>query len=375
MAQVAFPGGLEDVVALNSSVCYIDGDEGRLLYHGYDINELALESTFEETIYLLWHGELPTAKQLEEHKDFLRANQRLPRHAVAHLYMVPDTAVPMEVLRTATSLLSLYDDDARETTHEARLRTSARLVARLPSIVAVSHRLRTGLAPVGPRADLGMAANFLYMLTGTEPDPFHVRVLDAALILHADHELNASTFAARVTTATLSDPYSAVTAAISALKGPLHGGANEQVMYMLREIGELDNVEPSIKARLAKKEKIMGFGHRVYQKHDPRALILKKFSKQLGEMAGESKWYEMSVAIDELMVKEKGIYPNVDFYTASMYNAMGIPTDLYTPIFACSRTAGWTAHILEQYANNRLIRPRAHYVGPAYRAFKAMQDR
>lgn len=375
MAQAAFSSGLEDVVALNSSICYIDGDEGRLLYHGYDINELALDSSFEETVYLLWHGELPNKDQQQEHVAFLRANQRLPRHAVAHLYMVPDSAVPMEVLRTASSLLSLYDDEAETTSGHAHLRTAARLVARMPSIVAIHHRLRSGVAPIGPRADLGMAANFLYMLTGTEPDPFHVKVLDAALILHADHELNASTFAARVTTATLSDPYSAITAAISALKGPLHGGANEQVMHMLKEIGDLSNVNTYIKDKLAKKEKIMGFGHRVYQKTDPRAVILKRFSKQLGEMAGDTKWYEMSHAIEELMISEKGIYPNVDFYTASMYHSMGIPTDLYTPIFACSRTAGWTAHVLEQYKNNRLIRPRAQYVGPAYRPVKKAENR
>lgn len=373
--ELAFPSGLEDVVALNSSICYIDGDEARLLYHGYDINELAMHSTFEETVYLLWHGELPTEEQLEEHKAFLRRHQRLPRHVVAHLYMVPDGAVPMEVLRTATSLLSLYDDEAEKNDALAHLHTAARLVARMPAIVAVSHRLRQGLAPVGPRADLGIAANFLWMLTGEEPDPLHVRVLDAALILHADHELNASTFAARVTAATLSDTYSAVTAAISALKGPLHGGANEQVMRMLQEIGEVSKAEAWIKERLARKEKIMGFGHRVYQKEDPRALTLKRFSKQLGEAAGDTRWYELSEAIEAIMLKEKGLYPNVDFYSASTYHSMGIPVDLYTPIFACSRVAGWTAHIIEQYANNRLIRPRAQYVGPPFRAYKPMDER
>lgn len=375
MAHAPIVSGLQDVVALSSSVCFIDGEESRLLYHGYDINELAQHSTFEETVYLLWHGELPNEQQLEEHISFLRANQRLPRHAVAHLYIVPDHAVPMEVLRTATSLLSLYDEDAEDKSPQAHLRTAARLVARLPSIVAVHHRLRTGYAPVGPRSDLGIAANFLYMIHGKEPDPLHAKIFDAALILHADHELNASTFAARVTTATLSDMYSAVTAAISALKGPLHGGANEQVMHMLKEIGDIKNVERWVKDKLAKKEKIMGFGHRVYKKADPRALIIKRFAQQLSEETGDTKWFEMSVAIEEVMLREKGIYPNVDFYTATMYHAMGIPTDLYTPIFACSRTAGWTAHILEQYANNRLIRPRAQYVGPAYRAYKPMAER
>lgn len=373
--EVAFPSGLEDVVALNSTICFIDGEEGRLLYHGYDINELAMHSTFEETVYLLWHGVLPTAQQLEEHKEFLRKNQRLPRHVVAHLYMVPDGAVPMEVLRTATSLLSLYDEEAETPSESAHFHTAARLVARMPAIVAVSHRLRQGLAPVGPRSDLGIAANFLWMLTGKEPDPLHVKVMDAALILHADHELNASTFAARVTAATLSDTYSAVTAAISALKGPLHGGANEQVMNMLQQIGTVENAEAWIKERLAKKEKIMGFGHRVYQKEDPRALTLKRFSKQVGEAAGDTSWYELSKVVEEIMLREKNIYPNVDFYSASTYHAMGIPTDLYTPIFACSRAAGWTAHIIEQYANNRLIRPRAQYIGPAFQSYKPIDER
>lgn len=375
MAKIASPGGLEDIIALDSSICYIDGAEGRLLYHGYDIEDLVQNSSFEETLYLLWHGELPTAKQLEEHEAFLRASQRLPRHAVAHLYMVPDSAVPMEVLRTAASLLSLYDEDAESTDDVAHIQTAARLVTRLPMIIAVHHRLRLGVPPVGPRSDLGIAANFLHMLTGKEPDPLHVKVLDAALIMHADHELNASTFAARVTTATMSDPYSAVTAAISALKGPLHGGANEQVMHMLEEIGTVDKVGPWVREQLDNKTKIMGFGHRVYKKADPRAVILKGYSKKLGELIGETKWFEMSQAIEDIMVKEKNIYPNVDFYSASTYHAMGIPTDLYTPIFACSRTAGWTAHILEQYANNRLIRPRAKYVGPAIRSYKAIAER
>lgn len=373
--ELIVPSGLEDVVALNSSICYIDGENGRLLYHGYDINDLVEHSTFEETVYLLWHGELPTAAQLEEHKAFLRKHQRLPRPVVAHLYICPDSAVPMEVLRTATSLLSVYDEEAEQPTEAAHLRTAARLVTRLPAIVAIHHRLRQGLPPIAPRPDLDIAANFLWMLKGEEPDPLHVRVMDAALILHADHELNASTFAARVTAATLSDVYSAVTAAISALKGPLHGGANEKVMQMLKEIGTVDRAEAWIKERLARKEKIMGFGHRVYNREDPRAVILKRFSKMVGEAAGDTRWYELSVAIEEIMRREKGLYPNVDFYAASTYYAMGIPIDLYTPIFACSRVAGWTAHIIEQYANNRLIRPRAQYVGPVHRSYIPLERR
>lgn len=371
MAQASFKDGLEDVVALNSSICYIDGTTGQLLYQGYDINDLVLHSSFEETIYLLWHGELPNAEQLAEHDAFLRANRSLPAELLEHLRMLPDIAVPMEVLRTGVSLISMYDQESEETSDVAHLHSAARLVARMPMIVAAYHRLRQGKEPIEPREDLGFAANFLYMLTGEEPDPLHVRVFDAALIIHADHELNASTFASRVTTATLSDLYSAVTAAICALKGPLHGGANEEVMRMLLEIGEIDQAEAWVKEKLASKEKIMGFGHRVYRTDDPRAVILKQFSKQVGEKSGNTLWYEMSRVIEETVVSEKGIYPNVDFYSASTYYMMGIPIDLYTPIFACSRSAGWTAHILEQYANNRLIRPRAQYIGPSFRAYPA----
>lgn len=373
--EVAFPSGLEDVVAANSSICYIDGKEGRLLYHGYDINDLAENSTFEETVYLLWHGELPTKKQLEEHEEFLKDHRRLPRHVVAHLYMVPDDAVPMEVLRTAASILSLYDDEAEDVSDQAHLHTAARLVSRLPAIVAVHHRLRTGHAPVGPRYDLSFAANFLYMLTGEEPDPLHAKVMDSALILHADHELNASTFAARVTAATLSDTYSAITAAISALKGPLHGGANEQVMHMLREIGDPDKAEDWVKERLARKEKIMGFGHRVYKTADPRAQTLKRYAKELGEHAGDTRWYEISCVVEEVVQREKGLYPNVDFYSASTYHMLGIPMELFTPIFAFSRMSGWTAHVLEQFSDNRLIRPRAEYVGPKNLMFVPAQAR
>lgn len=373
MAESTFKEGLEDIVALSSAISYIDGQEGRLLYQGYDIADLVQHSTFEETTYLLWHGELPTPTELKEHLELLAHSRSVPSPILDHLRLVPNAAVPMEVLRTAVSLLPMYD--VEDTAEGGRLQAAAHLVARMPTIVAAYHRLRSGLEPLDPRTDLSLAANFLYMLTGDEPDPEQAKVFDAALILHADHELNASTFAARVTAATLSDLYSAITAAISALKGPLHGGANEAVMRMLLEIGGVDQAEAWIEERLANKEKIMGFGHRVYKTEDPRAVVLKRFSQKLGERAGAPHWFEMSQVIANTVVSEKGIYPNVDFYSASMYYVMGIPVDLYTPIFACSRASGWTAHILEQYENNRLIRPRAEYIGPTRRPYVAQADR
>lgn len=375
MAQAPVKEGLEDIVALQSTICFIDGKEGRLLYHGYDITDLVENSNFEETTYLLWHGELPTADELERHHTFLQQNRSLPDALLEHLKLIPQSATPMEVLRSAVSLLSAYDSDATSADPLIRQQVAARLTAQMPTIVAAYHRIRQGLEPIAPRSDLSLAANFLYMLSGNEPDPLFVQAFDAALIMHADHELNASTFAARVTTATLSDMYSAVTAAIGALKGPLHGGANEQVMRMLIEIDTLENAESWLRERLARKEKIMGFGHRVYKTEDPRAAILRKFSRELGELTNQTKWYEISRRLEDLMLSEKGIYPNVDFYSASSYHCMGIPTDLYTPIFACSRVSGWTAHILEQYANNRLIRPRAQYIGPSLRRYVPVDQR
>lgn len=375
MAQAPVKEGLEDIIALQSTICFIDGQEGRLLYQGYDIADLVENSNFEETTYLLWHGELPTAEELERHNTFLEQNRALPDAILEHLKLIPESAAPMEVLRSGVSLLSAHDSDATSDDPLVRQQVAARLTARMPTIVAAYHRIRQGQEPVAPRSDLSLAANFLYMLSGTEPDPLFVQAFDAALIMHADHELNASTFAARVTTGTLSDMYSAITAAIGALKGPLHGGANEQVMRMLIEIDEVENAEPWLRERLDQKEKIMGFGHRVYKTDDPRAVILKKFSHDLGKTCGQTKWFDISRRLEDVMIAEKGIYPNVDFYSASSYHCMGIPTDLYTPIFACSRVSGWTAHILEQYANNRLIRPRAQYTGPALRTYVPMDRR
>lgn len=364
MSQPTFKAGLEDVVAGNSEICFIDGIEGRLVYRGYNVDDLANHSTFEETAYLLWHGRLPNNAELADLKAQIQAEQALPEPVLAMLRTLPRTATPMEVLRTTVSMLSHYDAEANDNSPEANLRKAVRLTARTPTAVAAWARLRAGQEPVAPQAGLGVAANFLYMLTGEQPSALHERVMDIALILHADHELNASTFAARVTVATLSDMYSGVTSAIGALKGPLHGGANEQVMLMLQEIGDLAKAEDWIGQALAAKKKIMGFGHRVYKTEDPRATHLRRLSEEVGREAGELKWFEMSRVIEQVVNREKGLYPNVDFYSASTYFMMGIPTDLFTPIFAASRMAGWTAHILEQYSNNRIIRPRAEYVGP-----------
>ncbi len=363
-APAVFKEGLEDIVVATSEICFIDGHEGRLIYRGLNIPDLAEYSIFEETVYLLWYGSLPTRAQLNELKEKLKANRGLPDHVMAAMRNCPKTAHPMAVLRTAVSLLALSDPDADDNSREANIRKSIRMVAQFPTIVTSYHRLRTGKEPVAPNPKLNHAGNFLYMLTGETPEEHIERIFDICLILHADHEFNASTFTARVTAATLSDLHSAITSAIGALKGPLHGGANEQVMKMLLEIGDISKVDSYIKNALAAKKKIMGFGHRVYKTEDPRATVLRKISKELGEKTGNTKWYEMSRRIEELMKQEKHLYANVDFYSASVYYDIGIPIDLYTPIFAVSRISGWTAHVLEQYGHNRLIRPIAEYTGP-----------
>ncbi|WP_060788533.1 citrate synthase [Geobacillus zalihae] len=366
--------GLEGVVATTSSISSIIDDT--LTYVGYDIDDLAENASFEEVVYLLWHRELPTKEQLEELKKQLAENAEIPNEIIEHFKLYPiDKVHPMAALRTAVSLLALYDEEADVMTKEANYRKAIRLQAKIPTIVTAFARVRKGLEPVAPRKDLSFAANFLYMLTGKEPDDIATEAFNKALVLHADHELNASTFTARVCVATLSDMYSGITAAIGALKGPLHGGANEAVMKMLTEIGTVDNVEPYIRRKLANKEKIMGFGHRVYRKGDPRAKHLKKMSEKLTKLVGEPHWYEMSTKIEEIVTSEKALPPNVDFYSASVYHCLGIDHDLFTPIFAVSRTSGWLAHILEQYDNNRLIRPRAEYTGPGKRAYVPIDER
>src|SRR5262249_38568371 len=352
-------------IAGESSICYIDGNKGILAYRGYSIHELATNSKFEETCYLLWFGRLPKQAELDDVSKKLASSRAIPSQIIDAMKAMPKKALPMEALRTAISTLSMYDAEAEDMSPEANLRKAIRLTAQTATIVTAFHRIRNGSEPVAPRADLSHAANFAYMLNGTPPNDTMAKALDIALILHADHEWNASTFAGRVPAGTLSDIYSSVTSAIGALKGPLHGGANESVMRMLLQIGDVSKVDTFIKDMFAAKKKVPGFGHRVYHTEDPRATHLRRMSKEACERAGQSKWYEMSRRIEELVRTEKKLNANVDFYSASTYYVSGMPIDLFTPFFAVSRMSGWTAHILEQYSNNRLIRPRAEYIGPA----------
>ena len=356
--------GLRGVVIGASTVSDVNGEKGELIYEGYNIHDLARYSTFEEVAYLLWNKRLPTSTELDELKRALGASYAVPSEVFELLQRIPPESDPIDVLRTAVSALEFYDPSARNISREASLVTSLRLTAQFPTLVAGADRIRQGLDPLDPLPNENIATNFLYLLKGEMPSDYEARTFDVCLILHADHELNASTFTARVVAGTLANIYAAVVAAIGALSGPLHGGANTNVMKTLLEIGGIDNVEPYVKRALAEKRKMMGFGHAVYRAEDPRATHLRRFSKEMGERAGTTKWYEMSRKIEEVMMREKGLYPNVDFFSASTYYMMGIPLDLYTPIFAVSRIIGWTAHILEQYADNKLIRPRAEYVGP-----------
>lgn len=366
--------GLEGVVATTSSVSSII--DGVLTYQGYNIDDLADYASFEEVVFLLWNGRLPNMAELKAFTTDLVTHAKIPEVIIEQMRTYPlDTVHPMAVLRTAVSSLGVYDSEADDLSAEANKLKALKLQAQLPTIVTTFSRLREGKEPISPREDLGFAANFLYMLTGEEPEEIAVKAFNKALVLHADHELNASTFTARVCVATLSDMYSGISSAIGALKGHLHGGANERVMSMLIEIGSEENVSSYIEKALNNKEKIMGFGHRVYKDGDPRAKHLKDMSKQLKEITGENKWYNMSVKINEMVTSEKGLLPNVDFYSASVYHSLGIKHDLFTPIFAISRVSGWTAHILEQYSNNRLIRPRAEYVGPERQAFVPIEKR
>jgi citrate synthase len=363
-ASASAAAGLRGVVAATSSIGDVDGTNGILIYQGYDIHDLATQSTFEEVIYLLWHGRLPNRDELDSFSRMLRQHYELPSEILELMRSIPREAEPMDVLRTVVSALDFYDSEAHDTSREVSVRTAARLVAQIPTIVTTIERLRNGQELIKPNPGLNIATNFLYTLKGEMPLPEDARIFDKCLILHADHELNASTFTARVVAGTLADIYGAVTAAIAALSGPLHGGANTNVMKTLLEIGELDKADAFITGALLAKKKIMGFGHAVYKTEDPRATHLRQFSKEVGERAGNTKWFEISQRLEEVMMREKGMYPNVDFYSASTYYMMGIPLDLFTPIFAVSRISGWTGHILEQYANNKLIRPRAEYVGP-----------
>jgi 2-methylcitrate synthase len=374
MATASVAGkGLEGVTATTSAISSIIGST--LTYRGIDINELAEYSSFEETAYLLWYGELPNRGQLESFCRSLAENRNIPSQLIDLMRSFPRDANAMASLRTAISALAFSDPQAQEMTREANQAKAIRLLAQFPTVVAAMYRLREGKEPVAPDAGLNEATNFLLMLTGERPSEGAAHVMDVALVLHADHELNASTFAARVAASTLSDMHSAVVAALCTLKGPLHGGANEAVMRTLEQIGGVDNVTPWLRDALARKERIMGFGHRVYKEGDPRARWLKRMSEQLAGETGNPQWYEMSARLEDLMKEDKGLLPNVDFYSASVYTYLGMPRDLFTPIFAVSRVSGWIAHILEQYGDNRLIRPRAEYVGPQARAYVPMSER
>jgi citrate synthase len=361
------PKGLEGVVATNSSICYIDGDRGILAYRGIDIHELADNSSFEETCYLLWFGRLPKRDELKDLQQKLAEERKLDPAIIDFLRRAPKTALPMDVLRTAVSALSFYDPEDRKNDHEANVHKAIRLTSEIAMIVAAYDRIRKGKNVVEPDKSLSHSANFLLQLNGTKPSSTAERALDIALILHADHELNASTFAARVTAATLSDMHSAITSAIGALKGPLHGGANEAVFQILQGI-DRSKADPIVyvKGMLAQKKKVPGFGHRVYHTEDPRATHLRKMSHDLGESSGQRQWYDMSEKIEHFVKAEKKLNANVDFYSASTYHTLGIDLDLFTPIFAVSRISGWTAHVIEQLDDNRLIRPRAEYMGPEY---------
>src|SRR5438309_11076370 len=363
----ASKGGLEGVVATTSSICYIDGDKGVLAYRGIDIHKLADHSNFEETCYLLWFGKLPTRRELRELHDRMAEERKLDASIITLLRNAPRHALPMDVLRTAVSALSFYDPQEKNNDRKANVDKAIRLTSQIAMIVAAYDRIRKGHSIVEPDRSLSHAANFLLMLNGKHPSATAERALDIALILHADHELNASTFAARVTAATLSDMHSAITSAIGALKGPLHGGANEAVFRILQAIDK-SKAEPVeyVKGMIAQKKKIPGFGHRVYHTEDPRATHLRKMSRDLGQSSGETKWFEISRQIEEFVKADKKLNANVDFSSASTYHTLGIDVDLFTPVFAVSRISGWTAHVIEHLEDNRLIRPRAEYVGPAY---------
>jgi citrate synthase len=369
--------GLEGVVATDTRLGDVRGQEGQLIYCGYDVHELAGKASFEEVIYLLWHNKLPNRSELAELKKQLAAERQLPDQVVEFLRSTPRTALPIDVLRTAVSMLGLHDPLlAIDQSLEATRRRAISITAKVGVIIAYFHRARNGLDLPSVRQDLSEAAHFLYLLDAKDPSEKKIRTLDVAYVLHAEHGMNASTFSARVTISTLTDIYSAITAAVGTLKGPLHGGANEGVIHMLQEIGTSDKVDAYLEHALAEKKKIMGIGHRVYKVLDPRAPILKEMAIQLSSELGEPKWIEMSERIAALMKEKKGLHANVDFYSATVYYSLGIPTDLFTPIFAISRTAGWTAHVLEQLADNRLYRPLSEYTGdPVGKKFVPIDQR
>lgn len=367
--------GLADVVAAQTATSDIDGKLGRLWYVGYDIHDLAEHSTFEETVYLLHEQRLPTRDELEDLSELLVQERELDEFTDGLMPTFGEVASPMSMLRTTVSASSAYDPDGWDHSAEGVKRKALRLIARFPTMIAAYHRLRSGQEPIPPNPKLPHAANFLAMLQGEEPEEELARAFDICLVLHADHTMNASTFTARVVASTLSDIHSAITGAIAALKGPLHGGANEAVMKMLEDIGDVESTEDHVKEKLGRKERIMGFGHRVYKAEDPRATHLRRLSRELGERTGDTRWFEISERVEKVVMEEKGLFPNVDFYAASVYHSLGIPTDLMTTVFAASRVAGWTAHVREQLADNRLIRPESEYIGPRDQAYRLIEER
>ncbi len=369
----AMDRGLEGVVACSTAISAIVGST--LTYRGYTIEDLAANSTFEEVVYLLWYGRLPSRKEFADFQASLHEKMALPQRCFGWFHGLPTEVHPMDFLHAVVAGLSLHDPDANVIADESNRRKAIRLTARLGTIVSAYHRVRTGQWPLQPVPGRSIAWNFLYMLFGEEPELERVKQFDTCLILHADHELNASAFSARVTSSTESGIYSSIMAAIGTLKGPLHGGANERVMRMLQEIGSMDHIEPFLKEALAEKRKVMGFGHRVYKDGDPRARILREMSREITKQTGQPHLYDMSVRIDDVMQREKGLLPNVDFYSATVYHAMGIPIDLFTPVFAMSRVSGWCAHIFEQYSKNRIYRPRGRYVGPTGLKYQAVEER
>jgi citrate synthase len=371
----AAAAGLRGVVAAQSAIGDVNGEQGILIYQGYNIHDLAEHSTFEEVIFLLWNGRLPKADELSELKERLRRNYEVPAEIIQTIKTFPKDADPMDVLRTAVSSLDFYDKSGHGTDREHAVKAAVRVTGQIGTIAAAWDRIRNGKEPIAPDKNLSIAENFLYMLRGERADQDEEHIFDVCLILHADHELNASTFTTRVVAGTLAGMYGAVTAGIAALAGPLHGGANTNVMKMLLEIGDPGRIDTWLDQALAEKRKIMGIGHAVYKTEDPRATWLRRYSKHMGEKKGELKWYEMSQRIEQLMQEKKGMFPNFDFYSASTYYLMGIPLDLYTPIFAVSRISGWTGHILEQYANNKLIRPRAEYIGARDQKYTPIDER
>ena len=375
MTGQQYSPGLEGIVAARTAMSDVNGRTGKLLYRGFDIAELAEKSNFEETCFLLYTGRLPTRAELEELRQTLGRERSLPPQVMQLLKGLDPKAIPMDLLRTGVSALAHFDPDVEDMTAEASIRKAHRLVGQTATLVAAIGRLHQGLEPIEPDPSRTVAGDFLRMYCGNDPDPLAEKVFDVCLILHADHGMNASTFTARVIASTLSDMHSAVVGAIGALKGPLHGGANAAVMEMLEEIGEVDKADAWVRDALANKKRVMGFGHRVYKVYDPRATVLKKFSKELGERAGETKWYDMSEKVEKVVLEVKKLNPNVDFYSASTYHVLGLERFIFTPIFALSRMAGWTAHVLEQYDGNRLMRPESEYVGPPSATYAPIEDR